>query len=63
VRPCVPRRAQGLHAEGLDPAREMRVTLKTFLLALTAAAAIFGAAIVGVPSTSEKAPFLIVRSN
>jgi hypothetical protein len=48
---------------GWTQAREMRVTLKTFLLALTAAAAIFGAAAVGVPSTSERAPFLIVRSN
>ena len=39
------------------------MTLKTFLLAVTAAAAIFGAAIVGVPSTSDKPPLLVVRSN
>ncbi len=30
------------------------MTLKTFLLAVTAAAAIFGAAVVGVPSTADK---------
>jgi hypothetical protein len=30
------------------------VTLKTFLLAVTAAVALFGAAVVGVPSTTDK---------
>jgi hypothetical protein len=42
------------------------VTLKTFLLGLTAAAAILSAAIVGVPSTSDKAAKseqVIVRSD
>ena len=41
------------------------MTLKTFLLAVTAAAAIFGAAVVGVPSTSDrdKSEQVIVRSD
>ena len=42
------------------------MTLKTFLLAVTAAAAIFGAAVVGVPSTPDKpggVPQVIVRSD
>ena len=42
------------------------MTLKTFLLAVTAAAAILGAAVVGVPSTSDKpgeAPRVIVRAD
>ncbi len=45
--------------------RELRVTLKTFLLAVTAAAALFGAAILAVPSTSERpdsGQHVIVRS-
>ena len=35
--------------------RRLAVNLKTALLAVTAVAALLGAAIVGVPSTSEKA--------
>jgi hypothetical protein len=48
------------------PAQETLVTLKTFLLAVTAAVAIFGAAVVGVPSTSDKpdkSEQIIVRSD
>ena len=47
-----------LHAEG---ARRPEVNFKTALLAFTAAAALIGAAIIGVPTTSDraidKAPF------
>ena len=42
------------------------MTLKSFLLAVTAAAAIFGAAVVGVPSTADKpdrAEQIIVRAD
>ena len=35
--------------------RRLAVNLKTALLAVTAVAALLGAAIIGVPSTSEKA--------
>ena len=48
------------------PAQETLVNLKTFLLAVTAAVAIFGAAVVGVPSTSdkpEKSDRIIIRSD
>ena len=43
--------AHGLHAV---EARETAVTFKTALLALLAAAAIIGAAIVAVPTTAQK---------
>ena len=33
----------------------MHLTLKTFLLAVTAAAALIGAAVVGVPTTADRA--------
>jgi len=37
------------------PAREMPLTFKTAMLALLAAAALIGAAVVAVPSSSQKA--------
>jgi hypothetical protein len=50
--------AHALHA---GSARRRKVNFKTALLAVTAAAALIGAAIIGVPSTSDraidKAPF------
>jgi hypothetical protein len=42
------------------------VNLKMFLLAVTAAAAIFGAAVVGVPSTADRpdeATRIVVRTH
>ena len=55
-----------LHITRIWPAQETLVTLKTFLLAVTAVVAIFGAAVVGVPSTSdkpEKSERIIIRSD
>jgi hypothetical protein len=55
-----------LHIARIWPAQETLMTLKTFLLAVTAAVAIFGAAIVSVPSTSDRldrAEQVVVRSD
>jgi hypothetical protein len=48
-------RAAGQVFRAALPLRRPPVTFKTFLLALVAAAALIGAAIIGVPSTVQKA--------
>jgi hypothetical protein len=55
-----------LHITRIWPTQEALVNLKTFLLAVTAAVAIFGAAVVGVPTTSDKperSERIIIRSD